>query len=138
MSANEPIRILVIDDDPGVRGLLTILFEREGWAVTTAADGEVALEQIARVRPDVVVLDLMLPKRTGLEVIRQIAEQDDGTAEKVLVLTAISEAQLRRLPVDLHVRKLMRKPFDNAELLQSVKACGSRVDARAGMRSARR
>jgi DNA-binding response OmpR family regulator len=133
MSANEPIRILVIDDDPGVRGLLTILFEREGWTVTTAADGEVALEQIARVRPDVVILDLMLPKRTGLEVLQQIAEHDDDTAEKVLVLTAISEAQLRRLPAGLRVRKLMRKPFDNAELLQSVKACGSGVDAPAGM-----
>ena len=133
MSTIEPIRILVIDDDPGVRGLLTILFEREGWTVTTAADGEVALEQIARVQPDVVVLDLMLPKRTGLEVIRQIAERDDAAAEKVLVLTAVSEAQLRRLPADLHIRKLIRKPFDNTELLQSVKACGNRLDPRAGM-----
>lgn len=133
MCANESMSILVIDDDPGVRGLLTVLFEREGWAVTTAADGDAALEQIASVRPDVVVLDLMLPKRTGLEVIQQIAERGDGAAENVLVLTAVSEAQLRRLPADLHVRKLIRKPFDNRELLQSVKACCSDFDGQAGM-----
>jgi DNA-binding response OmpR family regulator len=134
MSANKPMRILVIDDDPGVRGLLTILFEREGWSVATAVDGEVALEQIARVRPDVIILDLMLPKRTGVEVMRQIAERDQAAADTVLVLTAVSEAQLRTLPADFRARKLMRKPFDNTELLQSVKACGSRLDARAGTR----
>ena len=138
MSANHPIRILVIDDDPGVRGLLTVLFEREGWAVTTAADGEAALEQIARVRPDVVILDLMLPKRTGVEVMQQLAERDAAAAEKVLVLTAISETQIRRLPANLRMRKLMRKPFDNTELLQSVKACGSGPDAGVAMHGGRR
>jgi len=132
MSANEPIRILIVDDDPGVRRLLTILFEREGWTVTTAADGQTAVEQVALVRPDVVILDLMLPTRTGLEVLQEMTAEDDGRAESVLVLTAISEVQLRRLPADLRVWQVMRKPFDNVELLQSVKACSSRLDAQNG------
>jgi DNA-binding response OmpR family regulator len=124
---NKPIRILIVDDDPGVRGLLTILFERQGWTVTTAADGEFAAEQMTREQPDVVILDLMLPKRTGLEVLQQMVEQDDTTAERVLVLTAVSEAQLRRLPADLPVWKVLRKPFDNTELVRTVEACGSRL-----------
>ena len=118
-----PIRILVVDDDPGVRGLLTVLFKREGWSVTTAADGELAVEQLTLARPDVVILDLMLPKLMGLEVLGQIIANDSTCGERVLILTAISEAELRKLPTDLPVRRVIRKPFDNADLVRSVKAC---------------
>jgi CheY-like chemotaxis protein len=121
-SYNEPIRILVVDDDPGIRRLLVILFQREGWIVTTVADGELAVEQIALARPDVVVLDLMLPKRSGVEVLQDATVQDYPSAERVLVLTAASEAQLRRLPTDFRIRQLIRKPFDNFDLVQSVRA----------------
>jgi DNA-binding response OmpR family regulator len=121
--SSKPIRILVVDDDPGVRRLLALLFQREGWNVTTVADGELAVEQIATARPDVVVLDLMLPKRSGVEVLQDATLRDYPSAERVLVLTAASQAQLRKLPPDLPIRKLIRKPFDNGELLQSVRAC---------------
>jgi DNA-binding response OmpR family regulator len=124
--SDNPIRILVIDDDPGVRGLLTILFKREGWTVITAADGEIAVQQMALERPDVVILDLMLPKLMGLEVLRQITAQDSTCGQRVLVVTAIAEAELRKLPADLGVWKVIRKPFDNAELVRTVQACGSR------------
>jgi CheY-like chemotaxis protein len=124
---SETFHILVVDDDPGVRRLLTILFEREGWNVITAADGEAATEAIARVRPDVILLDLMMPKRNGLEVLQQLIRDDHASAERVVVLTAVSEAQLRRLPAGLPVWQVIRKPFDNEQLMQSVRACGAAV-----------
>jgi len=123
--SSKPTRILVVDDDPGIRRLLVLLFQREGWNVTTVADGELAVEQIATARPDVVVLDLMLPKRSGVEVLQDATLEDYPSAERVLVLTAASQAQLRSLPSDLRIRKLIRKPFDNCELLQSVRACAT-------------
>lgn len=119
------IHILVIDDDPGLRGLLTALFEREGWTVTTAADGEVAVQQLALAHPDVVILDLMLPKLMGLEVLQRITTQDPAWGQRVLIVTAISEAQLQKLPAGLGVWEIVRKPFDNIELVRSVKACAT-------------
>jgi DNA-binding response OmpR family regulator len=124
--SSEPLHILIVDDDPGVRHLLTILFEREGWNVVTAADGEAAVEQIARARPDVILLDLIMPKRNGLEVLEHLIRDDQASAERVVVLTAVSETQLRRLPSNLPVWQIIRKPFDNDQLMQSVKACGRR------------
>ena len=125
--SHDPFRILVIDDDPGLRGLLTVLFHREGWEVTTAADGQMAVQQMTLTRPHVVVLDLMLPKLTGLEVLEQITAQDPTCGQRVLIVTAISEAQLRKLPTDLGVWQVIRKPFDNIELLRSVHACATRL-----------
>lgn len=123
---SDSLRILVIDDDPGLRGLLTALFEREGWSVTTAADGEVAVQQLALAPPDVVILDLMLPKLMGLEVLQQMTTQDPAWGQRVLIVTAIAEVQLRRLPAGLGVWQIVRKPFDNTELVQSVQACATR------------
>jgi DNA-binding response OmpR family regulator len=134
--SNESIRILVVDDDPGVRRLLVLLFQREGWSVTTVEDGERAVEQIALARPDVVVLDLMLPKLSGVEVLQDATLQDYPSAERVLLLTAASQAQLRRLPSDLRIRQLIRKPFDTAELLQSVRACAIPLRAQCAQASA--
>jgi len=125
-TSDDPVRVLVIDDDPGLRGLLTALFNREGWTVTTAADGETAVHQMALDAPDVVILDLMLPQLMGLEVLRRITAQDSTCRDRVLVVTAISQAQLRTLPADLGVWAVIRKPFDNAELVRSVQACVSR------------
>jgi two-component system, OmpR family, alkaline phosphatase synthesis response regulator PhoP len=123
--SRESIRILVVDDDPGIRRLLVLLFQREGWTVTTVADGQLAVEQIALGRPDVVILDLMLPKRSGVEVLQDETLRDYPSAERVLVLTAASQAQLRKLPSNLRIRQLIRKPFDNTELVESVKACAN-------------
>jgi DNA-binding response OmpR family regulator len=126
MSTPAPLRVLVIDDDVGIRRLLTILFEREGWSVTAAADGEDGATQITSSNPDVVVLDLMMPKRDGLDLIKQMNAEDPARLRAIVVLTAVSEAQLRRLPENLGVWQIIRKPFDNQAILQSVRACGDR------------
>lgn len=127
-----PLRVLIIDDDAGIRRLLTILFEREGWSVTASADGDDGVSQIAKTNPDVVVLDLMMPKRDGLDLIRQLSAEDPARLGAIVVLTAVSEAQLKRLPPNLGVWQVVRKPFDNASILQSVRACGDHFRTMSG------
>jgi len=82
------VRILFADDDPGMRALVVINLEAEGFAVTTAADGTAALEEVERVRPDLVVLDVMMPGLDGLEVLHEMRNRPAMTDIPVVLLTA--------------------------------------------------
>jgi DNA-binding response OmpR family regulator len=81
-------RILFADDDPGMRALVAINFEAEGFAVTTASDGIAALEEVERVRPDLVVLDVMMPGLDGLEVLQELRKRPAAADIPVVLLTA--------------------------------------------------
>jgi two-component system, OmpR family, response regulator MtrA len=82
------VRILFADDDPGMRALVVINLEAEGFAVTTAADGNAALEEVERVRPDLIVLDVMMPGRDGLEVLQELRNSPAAAGIPVVLLTA--------------------------------------------------
>ena len=90
--------VLVVDDEAIVRDVLTRYLEREGFRVDVAADGEAALDLAARSRPDIVVLDLMLPKIDGLEVFRRLR---DGGDLPVVMLTAKGEEVDRLVGLEL-------------------------------------
>lgn len=111
--------VLVVEDDPTVREVVVRYLEREGIVVTAVADGETALER-ARVRwPDLVVLDLMLPRLDGFEVCRRMRE----TAPiPVIMLTARGEEDDRVLGLDLGADDYVSKPFSPRELTSRVKA----------------
>jgi DNA-binding response OmpR family regulator len=111
--------VLVVEDDPTVREVVARYLEREGIAVTAVADGEAALER-ARIRwPDLVVLDLMLPRLDGFEVCRRMR----ATAPvPVIMLTARGDEDDRVMGLDLGADDYVAKPFSPRELTSRVKA----------------
>ncbi len=100
-------KILVIDDEQGIRNLLDTLLRRKGYDVVLAESGSKGLELFRRERPDVIVLDLIMPEMTGLAVLRQIRSLD--SKKPVIVLTgagtAEAEQQIRALGVTEYVEK---------------------------------
>jgi len=111
--------VLVVDDEPIVREILERYLSREGFAVTTAADGQAALDAFEAARPDLIVLDLMLPRVDGLEVFRRIRERN-GTP--VIMLTARGEEVDRVVGLDLGADDYVAKPFSPREIVARVRA----------------
>ena len=112
--------ILIIEDDPSLLMGLTMNLRREGYHVRTASDGHRGLVELERERPDLVVLDLMLPGVDGLEILRRIRE-DDVTLP-VVVLTALGSEQDKIKGLDLGANDYVTKPFSIAELQARVRA----------------
>jgi DNA-binding response OmpR family regulator len=112
-------RILVVDDDDAIRALLFTVLRRRGFAVDQARNGEEALARLDRCRYSVMLLDLMMPRLSGWDVLEALAKRDAATRPIVLVLTAGTE------PRDLDagvVSGSMRKPFDVELLLDTIVA----------------
>jgi DNA-binding response OmpR family regulator len=84
----EDARILFVEDDPNMRTLVKINLESEGFLVSTAEDGDSGLEAVERLQPDLVVLDVMMPGRDGLEVLAEIRSRPDVERTPVVLLTA--------------------------------------------------
>jgi DNA-binding response OmpR family regulator len=114
-----PARVLVVEDDPTVSEVVVRYLEREGLHVETAADGLTALDVAARLRPDLVVLDLMLPGVDGIEVCRRL-RADAPIA--VIMLTARGDEDDRVLGLELGADDYMTKPFSPRELTARVRA----------------
>jgi DNA-binding response OmpR family regulator len=111
--------VLIVDDEEIVRDVLTRYFEQEGFRVDVAADGEAALDLAARSRPDIVILDLMLPKLDGLEVFRRIREDGDLP---IVMLTAKSEEVDRLVGLELGADDYVTKPFSPREVVARIRA----------------
>jgi two-component system, OmpR family, response regulator len=118
------MKILVVDDDPGLRSLVGLALERAGFTVVTAPDGQVALMQAVREAPDLIVLDQGLPELDGLEVCRRIRARSDVP---VIFLTARDDELDRVLGLELGADDYVTKPFSPRELVARVKAILKRV-----------
>lgn len=112
-------RILVVDDEPSIREVVGLYLRREGFEVESAADGPAALAAIDRVRPDLVVLDLMLPGVDGLTITRQLRA---AGALPIIMLTARGEEIDRVLGLELGADDYLTKPFSSRELVARVRA----------------
>lgn len=113
-------RVLVVDDDPQLREALTRALELDGYQVTTAANGAQALESISAHRPDVAVLDVMMPYVGGLDVCRTLRERKDRLP--ILVLTARDEVGDRVAGLDAGADDYLTKPFALDELRARLRA----------------
>ena len=120
--------VLVVDDDPHIRQLLVFAFEKAGLAVREAADGEEALAQIARAAPDLVVLDINMPRMDGLELCRRLR----ATSEvPVLFLSSRDEEFDRVLGIELGADDYVVKPFSPREVVARANAIMRRTAPRA-------
>lgn len=111
-------RVLVVDDDPTVSDVVRRYLERAGYAVVLAGDGVAALDAYQRERPDLVVLDLMLPGMDGLEVCRRLRTKSTGIS--IIMLTALGEESDRVLGLRLGADDYVTKPFSPRELVLRV------------------
>lgn len=111
--------ILIADDEEPIRELLTLYLEREGFRVITAGDGEQALAAARAQSPDLIVLDLMMPKRSGYEVCHELRRDSDIP---ILMLTARGEDVDRIVGLELGADDYLGKPFHPRELTARVKA----------------
>lgn len=111
--------ILVVDDEKPISDIIVFNLKNEGYEVTTAFDGEEAIEQFEKVQPNLVILDLMLPKMDGLEVCREIRKT---SAVPIIMLTAKDSEIDKVLGLELGADDYVTKPFSTRELIARVKA----------------
>ena len=114
------LKILVADDEPNIVISLEYLLKREGYTVVIARDGQEAIDAIARERPDLVLLDVMMPKKTGFEVCQEVRANDALQATKILMLTAKGRDTDLAKGLALGADAYMTKPFSTRELVQKV------------------
>lgn len=112
-------RVLLVDDDPHIRQLLAFAFDKAGFAVAEAGDGEAALAEVARVLPDLVVLDINMPRMDGLEVCRRLRSQGEVP---VLFLSSRDDEFDRVLGIELGADDYVTKPFSPREVVARANA----------------
>ncbi|MBL8539679.1 MAG: response regulator [Burkholderiales bacterium] len=114
-------KILIADDEPNIVISLEFLMQRNGYEVKTAGDGDAALRLVGEFRPDLILLDIMLPLKSGYEVCQKIRENPEVSAMKVVMITAkgrdIEVAKGLALGADAYITK----PFSTQDLLEQVK-----------------
>lgn len=114
-------RILIADDEPNIVVSLEFLMKREGFDVQVAVDGEAALQAIAAQVPDLILLDIMLPKKDGFEVCQQIRANPQWQSLKVVMLTAKGRDTEISKGLALGADAYMTKPFSTKDLVAQVR-----------------
>ena len=116
-----PKRILVIDDHPNVVRSIQVNLEREGYEVCSAHEGVTGLDLARRGRPDLIILDVMMPGLDGRAVLRELKVDPDTATIPVLILTVLNDAHEVAFSLDLGAQWHLPKPFNVHELLAIVK-----------------
>ncbi|NUM45411.1 MAG: response regulator transcription factor [Anaerolineales bacterium] len=115
-----PPRILLVDDEAAIVGTLTTFLQLSGFAVEVAHNGEQALEKLEQLRPDLVVLDVLMPRLDGREALRRMRRRGDWTP--VILLTQISGTAERIMALEEGADDYLNKPFDPHELIARIRA----------------
>ena len=117
-------KVLIVDDDINVHQSLIPYFRREGYTILSAYDGEEAIRMLQTVRPDMIILDIMIPKIDGLQVCREV-RRDNNTP--IIMLSAKSEEFDKLLGLELGADDYITKPFSPREVLARIKAVFRRI-----------
>ena len=121
MSREAPSKVLVVDDDPEIVTFLSTLLELEGIESSVATSAAAALEQLAQARPDLVLLDIAMPDRDGIDLCKEL-KRDPRTAEvPVFVISARPGKDVVERALAAGAEEFIRKPFENAELISRIR-----------------
>lgn len=123
---NKQKTVLIADDEPQIREILSIYFKKEGFKVIEAADGAEALVQVQAGKPDIILLDIMMPVLDGLEVCKQVRKISDIP---IIMLTAKDSDDDRILGLEIGADDYISKPFNTREVVARVKAVLRRTNA---------
>ena len=115
------IDILIAEDEPSILESLDFILRRAGYSIGAVTDGDAVLDAVRRLTPRLLVLDVMLPKRSGFDVLKQIRASIDMRAIPVLILTAKGQQQDRRTAAELGADGFVTKPYANAEVVGAVR-----------------
>ena len=133
-----PSSALVVDDDAETRALISRTLQQGGWVVAEADNGRAGLERVARERPEVILLDLMMPVMDGFEFVRELRKHDAWRSIPIIVITAKDLSDDDRRQLNGHVERILQKDAYRcdqllAEISDLVRAgCPSRRDTRGG------
>ncbi|WP_085309176.1 response regulator transcription factor [Planktotalea arctica] len=112
--------VLLIEDEPNIIEAVSFLLSRDGWSVSTHSNGHDAVDVILLKRPDVLVLDVMLPGRSGFDILAQVRSTADLQGLPVLMLTARGQLKDREMAERLGATRFMTKPFSNSDIIKAL------------------
>jgi len=114
-------RVLLIEDEPNIIEAISFILSRDGWTVHTHEDGETAMHKVRHQPPDLVILDVMLPGRSGFDILRDIRAEEASRHLPVMMLTARGQTKDRELAARLGANHFMTKPFANQDVRDYVR-----------------
>jgi CheY-like chemotaxis protein len=114
-------RVLVVDDDEVIRQLIAVNLQLEGFEVETAVDGQDCLDKVADIGPDVITLDVMMPRLDGWETAVRLRQSPDTAHIKVLLITARAQEDDKARAVKVGADAYLTKPFDPNEMIRVVR-----------------
>jgi len=114
-------RVLLVEDEINILEAISFILSRDGWDVCGHGNGATALDEIRRQAPDVLVLDVMLPGRSGLDILRDLRTQPETENLPVLMLTAKGQTKDRDLALALGANAYLTKPFSNSEMIETLR-----------------
>src|SRR4051794_1928718 len=114
--------VLIVDDDPVIRRMLQLSFESEGFDVSTANDGVEGLEAMRKNNPDVIVLDIMMPRLDGMKVLREVVTDDELRDTPVILLSAKATSLDIELGLKAGAADYVTKPVDPIELVERIRS----------------
>jgi len=114
-------RVLIAEDEPHLVESLTFILSREGYEVTTALDGEAALQELWTSPPDLMILDVMLPKVNGFDILKKIRAHGRLESLPVMILTAKGQSHDRETAEDIGADLFLTKPFSNKDVVAAVR-----------------
>jgi DNA-binding response OmpR family regulator len=114
-------RILIVDDEPGVIELLEMALKKEGFQIETAADGQEAVEKIMKARPDLIILDLKLPRIPGIEILRILQANDAGDVPVLIMTGQMSNRETEQMiKLEPNVKGFFTKPLNAGSIAMHV------------------
>jgi len=117
-----PDKILIVDDEPNIVIPIQFLMEQNGFTVATAYNGSEALEKVKTFKPDLIILDIMLPGMDGFEICQRIRENSDWSRIKIIIVTAMGREANMAKGIALGADAYIIKPFSNTHIVRQVQS----------------